>query len=118
MAWQKSGVIRTGASLTEALEEIRKMKSETLPKISCKAKEREYNREWIEAIQDENLLTLLECIAQSALERTESRGAHYRKDFSMTDNNNWLKNVILQDKKGQIAISRAPIITVKELIVP
>lgn len=113
LAWQKVGVIRTGSSLNEALEEIRKIKSDTLPEVCCKSKEREYNREWFEAIQLENLLILLECIARSALVRTESRGAHYRKDFPKTDNRNWLRNIILQDKERGIVTSYSPVVITK-----
>ena len=113
LAWQKVGIIRTGVSLTEALTEIQRIKTETLPEICCRAKEREYNREWLEALQINNLTTLLECIAQSALERGESRGAHYRKDCPKTDNKNWLKNIVLQDKKGQMAVSQIPLVITK-----
>ena len=113
LAWQKAGVIRTSTSLTQALEEIQRIKTETLPQINCKAKEREYNREWMEAIQLENLLTTLECITQSALLRTESRGAHYRKDSPEIDNKHWLQDTILQNVGGQMRISQSPVVVTR-----
>ena len=38
-------------------------------------------------------------ITQSALERTESRGGHYRKDFPHEDNANWMKKQIIHQRK-------------------
>lgn len=40
-----------------------------------------------------NMLTVARLVIESALERKESRGAHYRSDFSKTDDNNWKKNI-------------------------
>ncbi len=39
-------------------------------------------------------------ITQSALERTESRGGHYRKDFPHEDNANWMKKQIIHQRKN------------------
>lgn len=38
-------------------------------------------------------------ITQSALERTESRGGHYREDFPNEDNANWMKKQIIHHRK-------------------
>ncbi len=108
LAWQKAGVIREGTALCKGLEEIRAARGD-LANLCCRAKDAVYNREWIEAMQCENLLTVIECIARSALARTESRGAHYRKDFPSIDNTNWLKNVVLRQEGGGMAISTRPV---------
>src|SRR5207245_157329 len=42
---------------------------------------RAYNPAWHTALDLHNLLTVSEAIARSALERKESRGAHFREDF-------------------------------------
>jgi succinate dehydrogenase / fumarate reductase flavoprotein subunit len=42
---------------------------------------REYNPGWHTALDLENLLVVSEAITRSALERKESRGAHFREDF-------------------------------------
>jgi succinate dehydrogenase / fumarate reductase, flavoprotein subunit len=41
---------------------------------------REYNPGWHTALDLHNLLTVSEAIARAAIERTESRGAHFRED--------------------------------------
>jgi L-aspartate oxidase len=39
-------------------------------------------------------------ITQSAMERTESRGGHYREDFPHEDNANWMKKQIIHQRKN------------------
>ncbi|WP_144477747.1 L-aspartate oxidase [Cytobacillus oceanisediminis] len=40
-------------------------------------------------------------VTQSALERTESRGGHYREDFPYEDNANWMKKQIIHQRKNR-----------------
>ena len=42
---------------------------------------REYHSGWHTALDLRNLLTVSEAITRSAIERTESRGGHFRDDF-------------------------------------
>ena len=70
-----------------------------------------YNQEWIEAIQNENLLTCLELVLRTSLIRTESRGAAYRRDHPETNNRDWLKNlVVTRGDQGQPRIEERPIV--------
>jgi succinate dehydrogenase / fumarate reductase flavoprotein subunit len=46
---------------------------------------REYNPGWHTALDLRNLLTISEAITRSALERKESRGAHFREDYPAKD---------------------------------
>jgi len=41
-----------------------------------------------------NLIILADLITNSALQREESRGAHYREDFPDRDDVNWKKHII------------------------
>lgn len=108
ISWQKVGVIREGKTLRTALTELLPLHA-GIKQLSCRSKDLTYNREWIEAIQCRNLLTLTECITRSSLTREESRGAHYRKDFPSSDNNNWLKNVILSQENSEIVVAIQPL---------
>lgn len=40
------------------------------------------------------MLKVALCVAKGARERTESRGAHYREDFLMRDDKNWLNRTL------------------------
>jgi L-aspartate oxidase len=41
-----------------------------------------------------NMLTVATLVIESALERKESRGAHFRSDFDKTDDVNWKRNIV------------------------
>ena len=41
-----------------------------------------------------NMLVVAKLVIESALERKESRGAHYRSDFNMSDDVNWKRNIV------------------------
>lgn len=63
----KLGIVRTEAGLTEAIEELEKMEHIVIQKSS----------DTIEYNELLNMVTVSKLIAQSALERKESLGAHY-----------------------------------------
>lgn len=109
LAWEKVGVLRSGELLNNALRDINAMKEES-SQIAIRIKERQYNKEWIESFQVQNLLTLLEAICRSALAREDSRGAHYRKDFPKIDNEKWLRNVIIKNVQGKMKTENVPIV--------
>jgi succinate dehydrogenase/fumarate reductase flavoprotein subunit len=96
MAQQCLGPIRTGQELTAFLQEIRRVKQEELPLLETTSKGRRYNKEWLDALELEHILDLLEFAGASALQRTESRGVHFREDHPHTDNDNWLKESVVK----------------------
>lgn len=48
----------------------------------------------IEDFEIQNMVLLAKLVIEAAIEREESRGAHYRTDFQNTDDINWKKNII------------------------
>ncbi len=111
-AWEKVGIIREGKLLDTMLRWVKRMRKEELLLLSTKAKELQYNREWMEAIQLENLGTILEAITMSASLRKESRGAHYRRDYVET-NKDWLRNIIIRNAAGEMIYSTLPIVSTR-----
>lgn len=112
IAWEKVGVIRNGANLKEAIEEIGRT-IDSLDKIGCVSQSSEYNKEWIEAIQVQNMLEVLEAMARASFVRTESRGAHYREDYPFMDNDNWLKNTVIRQVAGEMQVTTQPIVVTR-----
>jgi len=111
LMWEKVGIFRTGKEIQEAIAEIERMKEKDLPQVSVMDNKMRYNREWIEALEIENMVLVGEMVAKAALMREESRGAHYRRDFPKTDNQNWSVNIVAEQKDGKMVFQRVPIVT-------
>jgi succinate dehydrogenase/fumarate reductase flavoprotein subunit len=105
-------VIRDGKGLKTALDEIELIRSE-LPRIVIHTQARACNREWIDAIQINGLVTVLEASTRGALMRKESRGVHYRSDYPQTDNDRWLKEIIVRQVGGKPVLKTAPVTVTK-----
>ena len=79
--------------LRKGLEEIRSLK-ERYKDIKIKNKGKNFNYELMEAIELGHQLDISEVILVSALDRKESRGAHFREDFPARDDKNYLKHTL------------------------
>ncbi|PHS42191.1 MAG: fumarate reductase flavoprotein subunit [Sulfurovum sp.] len=90
---EKVGVFRNGKDLTDAVNELEDL-FKMLKEITVTDKSLCSNPELNEAYRVTKMLKLALCAAKGALERTESRGAHFREDFSKRDDENWLKRTI------------------------
>ena len=87
------GVFRTGSELETALNKIKELKQRVLD-IRVTDRGRIYNTDLLSALEADNLLDLAEVIVAGALARTESRGAHSRRDFPKRDDTDWLKHTL------------------------
>ena len=88
------GVFRTGSDLEAALNKIKELK-QRLPATRVRDRGRVYNTDLLSALEVDNLLDLAEVIVAGGLARTESRGAHSRRDFPKRDDVNWLKHTLV-----------------------
>ena len=59
------------------------------------------------------MLQIMEMVCRTSLNRTESRGSLYRKDYPDMDNINWLKNQIVTKKDDGMDIRSEPIIVTR-----
>ncbi|HZV36433.1 MAG TPA: FAD-binding protein [Verrucomicrobiae bacterium] len=91
--WENAGIVRSGGKLRIALQEIAAL-AQRASQIAVPGG-RVFNLTWQQALDMRNLLAASELIARSALQREDSRGAHYREDFPEANNDNWLKNVYI-----------------------
>jgi len=57
-----------------------------------------------------NLLDASEMVGRSALERQESRGAHYRSDFPEKNNREYLKDFYIKRESGEMKIYDRPVV--------
>lgn len=87
------GVYRTGPQMEEALKKIKELK-QRIKRVKVKDDSRIYNTNLINVIETTNLIELAEIIVVGGLARTESRGAHSRRDYPNRDDVNWGKHTL------------------------
>ncbi len=103
-----AGVYRTGDGLKEALNKIKELK-QRLPDVRVKDRGRIYNTDLLSALEMDNILDLAETVVAGALARTESRGAHARRDFTARDDVNWLKHTLAYHTEGGVRLEYIPV---------
>lgn len=85
------GVYRVAHLLEEGVEEVKAI-ARRLESARLRDHSRVFNTARIEALETENLLACAQAVAQSALARTESRGAHSRLDYPARDDFGWMRH--------------------------
>jgi succinate dehydrogenase/fumarate reductase flavoprotein subunit len=73
-------VFRTEAGITAAIESLRELK-ERADRTALSSRSWAMNQELVERWELDNLLSVSLVICEGALQRRESRGAHYRDDY-------------------------------------
>ncbi len=89
----KVGIFRNGKDLSDAVEELSELLAKT-KQITITNKSRHLNPELEEAYKVPMMLKVALCVAKGARDRTESRGAHYREDYTKRDDVNWLNRTL------------------------
>ncbi len=92
------GVFRKADSLKNGLEKIKELK-ERYKRVVVMDEGDTFNTDLIATIEVGNIIDLAETILIGALNREESRGAHYRLDFPKRDDEKWLKHTLVFRKK-------------------
>ncbi|MCC6188480.1 MAG: FAD-binding protein [Anaerolineales bacterium] len=88
------GIVRDGRRLRAAVRRVAELREEV--RSVQLTNTQHYNVEWIWALELDGMLELADLFATGAEMRTESRGAHYREDYPLLDNENWLKNILVR----------------------
>ncbi|MPY66059.1 succinate dehydrogenase flavoprotein subunit [Deinococcus sp. SDU3-2] len=100
------GIFRNGPDMARQVEIIKDLK-DRYRHVSVSDPGRRYNSELIEAMELGFMLDCAEAMTASALNRTESRGAHDREDYHERDDVNWLKHTMAYkdlNKPGEVLI--------------
>ena len=107
------GIVRNEGDMQRALEVIEALRQRA-GKVSVIGN-REFNPGWHTALDLNFLLIVSEAVARAALERKESRGAHFREDFEDKDDAFGSIN-ITQHKgaDGEMVINRVPVKPLRE----
>jgi fumarate reductase flavoprotein subunit len=91
----KVGIFRNGTELAEAVAEIGELLAEC-DKAVLKSRVPGMNPELTFALRLKSMLRLAMVTARGALLRTESRGAHYRSDYPLRNDAEWLNRTLVR----------------------
>ncbi len=105
------GIFRTRDELTQALDKITEIK-ERYKNVRISSSSLHMNYELLNAIELGYMIEVAHTIALGAYLREESRGAHFRRDFSKRDDEKWLKHTI-----ARLGSDGNPEISFKEVVI-
>ncbi len=88
--WQKAGLLRDASGLHEAQSTLERIRAQ-LPSANDRS-----------SLELRNLFAIAELIVWSALAREESRGAHYRNDFSKRDDMRFQKHSVVNNNSDSV----------------
>ena len=102
-------VFRTQALISEGIKNFEKIET-SFNNLNIEDKSLIFNTDLTEALELQNLIAQSKVTLYSALNRTESRGAHAREDFTERDDENWLvHSLVWLDKNGAIKLGTRPV---------
>jgi fumarate reductase flavoprotein subunit len=104
-----AGIYRTEKSLREAAQKLAELQ-ERSKNLALDDHSRTFNTELLSALELTCMLDVAVCMVDSALQRTESRGAHQRTDYPARDDRNFLAHsVITRAPDGSSRIEYRPV---------
>lgn len=104
-------VFRTASILQEGKEALHEVWN-GLSDIAVSDRSMIWNSDLVESLEFENLLLQATALVNSAIARTESRGAHAREDFPKRDDQNWMKHTLAWvDPNGAVRLDYRPVHT-------
>ena len=95
--WQYVGLVRNREGLSKALATLNELYQQFGRPIATR-----------EAIELANVINSGWLVTRAALEREESRGAHFRSDFPTLDPN-WHCHLLLREENSELVIERVPV---------
>ena len=111
----KAFVFRSEELLASALEDLGALK-ERYQNVTIDDKGRTFNFDLTEALELGYLLDLAEASVVSARARTESRGAHFRTDHPLREDEHWSRHTLAARREdGTVELTYKPVVAGKYL---
>ena len=100
----KVSIFRTEAGLLQTMETLKELKDRA-DKTALSSKSLRMNQELFQHWELDNLLSVSMIIARAALDRRESRGAHYREDFPARKDEFNYHTLVSMTQFGQVELA-------------
>jgi len=103
-----AGIFRDETKLKKALEKVKEIK-ERANHIKVEDLSYTFNTNLQQTLEFLNMIELAEVTVLAALERRESRGAHFRTDYPERNDKEFLKHSIITLENGEYKLSYKPV---------
>jgi fumarate reductase flavoprotein subunit len=110
LMWEKAGILRDAAGLEAAAQGLEEL-DRALDSAGVDGSRRSFNLAWQDWLNLKSLVLVSRAIVVAATAREESRGAHWREDFSQTRNeaDGLSATVTTLAPEGRIALGWQPV---------
>jgi succinate dehydrogenase / fumarate reductase flavoprotein subunit len=105
-------VYRSGEGMDEGARILADLRARS-QNIRVKDPGRFYNTNLFHVLELENMLDVADAMLTGGRARTESRGAHSRRDFTERDDENWLKHTLVWKKGDELSLDYKPVTITK-----
>jgi succinate dehydrogenase / fumarate reductase flavoprotein subunit len=109
---EKMAVFRREETMRECLKIVKALQ-ERYRRIRLHDKSRLFNTELMEAVELGSMLDFVEPIVVGGIARSESRGAHFRKDYPKRDDQNWHKHTLAWKDGDGIRLDYKPVVVTR-----
>ena len=105
---EKVQVFRQEDELVAALDDVRALRTR-FESVGVEAKGKVFNTDLLFHLELGFMIDCAEMICASAIERKESRGAHYRLDYTARDDATWMKHIACTESSDGPALTHIPV---------
>ena len=112
LMWDEVQIFRKEEEMAHAVKELRRIEREVVPNIKVDVSVKRFNPGWHQAIEFVHMVTTARMVAEAALIRKGSRGAHYRVDADPNDKG-YYNIVIHKGKDGKMELEKKDLVITK-----
>ncbi|MHA2351944.1 MAG: FAD-binding protein [Candidatus Thorarchaeota archaeon] len=112
LMWAKVQIFRKEDEMQYAVKELRRIEKDVVPKIKVDVPVKRFNPGWHQAMEFVHMVTTARMVAEAAVMRKGSRGAHYRVDADPNDKG-FYNIVIRKGKDGKMELRKEDVVITK-----
>lgn len=110
IVWEDMMYEKSEQGLQRALRRLDAVRREMLPRLALRTSTTRFNTDLMDALDLDDMLDVCEMCAHASMARTESRGPHFRVEFPYTDNEKWLKRIVISREGTSVKLRYEPVV--------
>ncbi len=112
LMWEKVQIFRKEEDMQFAVNELRRIENDVVPNIKVDVPVKRFNPGWHQAMEFVHMVTTARMVAEAAVMRKGSRGAHYRVDADSNEKG-YYNIVIKKGKDGKMEMQKEDLVITK-----